>query len=212
MGFLDHTTNNIIVDAVLTDEGRAKLASASGLSIIKYAFADTEVDYTLLKKYGEVVGKEKIEKNTPIFEASTSGSVASRHTLLTDSAAANVENISITGPTEAPVGSNTTYKYIVTFKNFDPNQTLDVDIVYTFGAWIVDGNGVLSNDFLVGDPNQLLKRGTFSAGATTDANGEAVLTVVMIDSPFSAGTKYASFEIIERGGVTSSAATLTIEK
>ena len=29
MGFLDHSTNNIIVDAVLTDVGREKLADAS---------------------------------------------------------------------------------------------------------------------------------------------------------------------------------------
>lgn len=74
MGFLDHTTNNIIVDAVLTDKGREKLAQSGtggGLNIVKYAFADNEVDYTLLKKYGETVGKEKIEKNTPIFEANT---------------------------------------------------------------------------------------------------------------------------------------------
>ena len=28
MGFLDHSTNNIIVDAVLTDVGREKLAAA----------------------------------------------------------------------------------------------------------------------------------------------------------------------------------------
>ena len=84
MGFLDHTTNNIIVDAVLTDKGREKLARAEGLSIIKYAFADTEVDYTILQKYGEIVGKEKIEKNTPIFEANTANHIQTRHSLLTD--------------------------------------------------------------------------------------------------------------------------------
>ena len=84
MGFLDHTTNNIIVDAVLTDKGREKLAQSGaggGLNIVKYAFADNEVDYTLLKKYGETVGKEKIEKNTPIFEANTD-STASYNTLI----------------------------------------------------------------------------------------------------------------------------------
>ena len=84
MGFLDHTTNNIIVDAVLTDKGREKLAQSGaggGLNIVKYAFADNEVDYTLLKKYGETVGKEKIEKNTPIFEANTD-STASYSTLI----------------------------------------------------------------------------------------------------------------------------------
>ena len=70
MGFLDHTTNNIIVDAVLTDEGRKKLASASGLNIRQYAFADTEVDYTLLKKYGEIVGKENAFFRTDLVTGS----------------------------------------------------------------------------------------------------------------------------------------------
>ena len=75
MGFLDHSTNNIIVDAVLTDYGRQKLAnqgSAATKLIVQYAFADDEVDYSVITKYGVIVGKEKIEKNTPIFEASTS--------------------------------------------------------------------------------------------------------------------------------------------
>ena len=50
MGFLDHSTNNIIVDAVLTDLGRKKLASATTAEnfIETYAFADDEVDYLSL--------------------------------------------------------------------------------------------------------------------------------------------------------------------
>ena len=74
MGFLDHSTNNIIVDAVLTDYGRQKLASQGGAAtklVSYYAFADEEVDYSMITKYGVIVGKEKIEKNTPIFEATT---------------------------------------------------------------------------------------------------------------------------------------------
>ena len=73
MGFLDHSTNNIIVDAVLTDYGRSKLAANENMTevITSYGFADDEVDYTMIKKYGLIVGKEKIEKNTPVFEAST---------------------------------------------------------------------------------------------------------------------------------------------
>ena len=72
MGFLDHTTNNIILDAVLTDSGRQALARNDGsFSFIKFAFGDDEVDYTIIKKFGRVVGKEKIEKNTPIFEGLT---------------------------------------------------------------------------------------------------------------------------------------------
>ena len=72
MGFLDNSTNNIIVDAVLTEAGRRALSLNNGsFSIVKFALADDEVDYTLITQYGEQVGKEKIEKNTPIFEAST---------------------------------------------------------------------------------------------------------------------------------------------
>lgn len=72
MAFLDHTTNNIILDAVLTDSGRQALARNDGsFSFIKFAFGDDEVDYTIIPKFGRVVGKEKIEKNTPVFEGLT---------------------------------------------------------------------------------------------------------------------------------------------
>ena len=87
MGFLDHSTNNIIVDAVLTDVGREKLAAATTAEnfIASYAFADDEVDYTLIKKYGTIVGKEKIEKNTPVFEASTNAELGVKFFLETSS-------------------------------------------------------------------------------------------------------------------------------
>lgn len=87
MGFLDHSTNNIIVDAVLTDVGREKLASATSATnfIAQYAFADDEIDYTMIKKYGTVVGKEKIEKNTPVFEASTNAELGVKYYLATSS-------------------------------------------------------------------------------------------------------------------------------
>lgn len=87
MGFLDHSTNNIIVDAVLTDVGRRKLASATTAEnfVASYAFADDEIDYTMIKKYGTIVGKEKIEKNTPIFEASTSAELGVKYFLKTSS-------------------------------------------------------------------------------------------------------------------------------
>lgn len=85
MGFLDHSTNNIIVDAVLTDVGREKLAAATTAEnfVAAYAFADDEVDYTMIKKYGTIVGKEKIEKNTPVFEASTNAELGVKYYLAT---------------------------------------------------------------------------------------------------------------------------------
>jgi hypothetical protein len=77
MGYLDHSTNNIIVDAVLTDIGREFLARNDGsFSIVKFALGDDEVDYTMIRKFGRTVGKEKIEKNTPVFEAQTNASLA----------------------------------------------------------------------------------------------------------------------------------------
>ena len=74
MGFLDHSTNNIILDAVLTDKGRQLLANGVGnFSIAKFALADDEVDYNIIEQFGRTVGKEKIEKNTPVLEACTTG-------------------------------------------------------------------------------------------------------------------------------------------
>lgn len=83
MGFLDHSTNNIIVDAVLTDEGRRRLSANNGsFSIDAFAFGDDEVDYGLIKKYGRAVGKEKISKNTPVFEGLTLGNLEQKYKLI----------------------------------------------------------------------------------------------------------------------------------
>ena len=83
MGYLDHSTNNIILDAVLTDYGRSQLAKANGsFSISYFSLGDDELDYSLIKKYGRTVGKEKIEKNTPIFEALTNENLALKYSLV----------------------------------------------------------------------------------------------------------------------------------
>jgi len=83
MGFLDHSTNNIILDAVLTDIGREFMSRNDGsFSIVKFAMSDEEVDYTIIRKYGRTIGKEKIEKNTPVFEALTNPNVAQKYRLI----------------------------------------------------------------------------------------------------------------------------------
>ena len=83
MGFLDNSTNNIIVDAVLTDYGRELLARNDGsFSIVKFALGDDEVDYSIIKKFGRTVGKEKVEKNTPIFEAQTNQNLGLKYKLV----------------------------------------------------------------------------------------------------------------------------------
>lgn len=83
MGFLDGTSNNIILDAVLTDTGRQFLAKNDGsFAIVKFALGDDEVNYNIIEKYGRTVGKEKIEKNTPVFEALTNQNFAQKYRLI----------------------------------------------------------------------------------------------------------------------------------
>lgn len=83
MGWLDNSTNNIILDAVLTDYGREALARNNGsFNIVKFSLGDDEVNYGIIKKYGRTIGREKIEKNTPVFEALTNQNLALKHKLI----------------------------------------------------------------------------------------------------------------------------------
>lgn len=83
MGFLQNSTNNILLDAVLTDTGRQFLArNDNSFSIVKFALGDDEVDYSVIQKFGRTVGSEKIEKNTPIFEALTNQNFAQKYRLI----------------------------------------------------------------------------------------------------------------------------------
>lgn len=80
MGFLNHATNNIIIDAVLTERGREKLALNDGtFRISAFSFGDDEIDYSIIEKYGLSIGKEKIIKNTPIYEANPNENIALKH-------------------------------------------------------------------------------------------------------------------------------------
>lgn len=83
MGFLQQDSNSIILDAVLTDKGREFLARNDGsFSVVSFALGDDEVDYSIIQKFGRTIGKEKIEKNTPVFEALTNESIALKHRLV----------------------------------------------------------------------------------------------------------------------------------
>ena len=88
MGYLDNSTNNIILDAVLTDFGRQALARNDGsFRVAKFSLGDDEVNYGIITKYGRTIGREKIEKNTPIFEAQTNANLALKY-----------KNVSISNP------------------------------------------------------------------------------------------------------------------
>ena len=110
MGFLDHSTNNIIVDAVLTDLGRQALSRNDGsFSIFQFALGDDEIDYSIIQKFGRTVGKEKIEKNTPVLEALTQGSLGLKNKII---------SISNEYLTHIPVLEFTSSENPVTFSRF----------------------------------------------------------------------------------------------
>jgi hypothetical protein len=130
MGFLNQTTNNIIVDAVLTDLGRQFLARNDGsFNIVKFALADNEVDYTIIEQYGTNVGKDKIEKNTPVFEASTNSNIALKYKLVSISNPALTYmpaiSISFVNATVDAVSN------IVSISRLSQNPTFDIQINQT---------------------------------------------------------------------------------
>jgi hypothetical protein len=115
MGFLDHSTNNIILDAVLTDTGRQFMSRNDGsFSLSKFALGDDEVNYSIIKKYGRTVGKEKIEKNTPVFEALTNQSQAQKHKLISVSNPNLIRLPSLTLTGDSTLNNNTVTIYTTT--------------------------------------------------------------------------------------------------
>lgn len=169
MGFLDNTTNNIIIDAVLTDLGRQKLAAANGsFSIASFSLADDEIDYGLIKKFGRTVGKEKIEKNTPIFEAMTNQSVAMKYRLV------GAENNSVLSVAYLPVlKSDSTPSLIKSVNNSLPSAVVRIDLYYngSTGASTVPAS-MIQNSYKIKVPDRffVLKN---AVGGTLDTSQTA---------------------------------------
>ncbi len=206
MGFLDHTTNNIIVDAVLTDKGREKLANATtgGLKIIKYAFADNEVDYTLLEKYGEIVGKEKIEKNTPIFEASTS--IGEQHyKLLKDFGSGTLPAITLSQDT-ASAGADLTVKVLMqnyTFGTYTMTIYYNSNIVSPYNY-----SGTISNSGVDSDIKVIYQ--TVTQSSTTQADTSFSVDFVKKSGTNYSGSKEAHIVVKSDDGTTSMASNFTL--
>ncbi len=152
MGILQNDTNNIILDAVLTDTGRAFLAKNDGsFSIVKFAVGDDEVDYGIITKYGRTVGQEKIEKNTPVFEALTNASYAQKYRCLSVSNPnlIRLPKMELTGEGVdstakiISIGNTTTRRRQVTL-NQTINDESSIDVELRDQAFVVE----MSNMFL----------------------------------------------------------------
>ncbi len=79
MAFLDNS-GDILLDAVLTDEGRKRLAAGDGsFRIVKFALGDTEIDYALYQNSNSAAGRHPSGSayydlsilQTPVLEAFT---------------------------------------------------------------------------------------------------------------------------------------------
>jgi hypothetical protein len=139
VGFLDSTTNSIILDAVLTDAGRAALARNDGsFSVHKFALGDDEVNYSVISKFGRSVGAERIEKLTPVFEALTNNTQALKHKLVSISNPnlLRLPSISLSGDSAVDgqsstvtLGRNTQKTSTVTLEQIITNEsTIDVEL------------------------------------------------------------------------------------
>ena len=84
MAFLDNS-GDIILDAVLTDTGRARLAKGDGtFKITKYALGDDEIDYSLYNS-SHASGSAYYDleiMQTPLLEAFTNNTSSMKHKLI----------------------------------------------------------------------------------------------------------------------------------
>jgi hypothetical protein len=84
MAFLDNS-GDIILDAVLTDTGRMRLAKGDGtFKIVKFALSDDEIDYSLFNKShpsGSAYYDLEIMQ-TPVLEAFTNNTSTMKHKLI----------------------------------------------------------------------------------------------------------------------------------
>lgn len=81
--FLD-SSGDIILDAVLTDYGRQLLAKGDGsFNIVKFAFADDEIDYSRWDATATTTLKDVDILSTPVLEAFTNNAASMKSKLLT---------------------------------------------------------------------------------------------------------------------------------
>ncbi len=83
MGFQDNS-DEIIVDAVLTDQGRERLARNDGsFEIVRYRFADDEIDYRFWNELTSSDSKDLKILDTPVLEASVHETIGLKYPLIT---------------------------------------------------------------------------------------------------------------------------------
>jgi hypothetical protein len=119
MGLLDNS-GDILIDSVLTDLGREKLARNDGsFEIVRYAFGDDEIDYAFFVANTGSLQQDINILNTPIFEASVNEKFALKYQLLSISnpdlkflpyLASNVTSLTLGEKLDSQVGKTLEFK------------------------------------------------------------------------------------------------------
>jgi hypothetical protein len=161
MGWLDNSTNNIILDAVLTDYGRQALARNDGsFRIAKFALGDDEINYGIIKKYGRTIGREKIEKNTPVFEAFTNQNIGLKYRLISAPRPfVYLPRLNLVSTTQNSVSLTTSGDSVLAFIRLEQQPqggetSIDADILETnFDVYVPDMFLTIQNQSAVGTPD-----------------------------------------------------------
>lgn len=187
MGFLDHSSTNITVDAVLTDTGRQFLAKNDGsFKVVYFSLGDDEIDYSIIKKFGRVIGKNKIELNTPIFEAQTNSAYAIKYECTT---ANNPDlkyfpNLALSSPTSnftlTDAMSSNSKELTFEIKSNDPSLPLDTSLA--------------DSVFLVKLPNMFVSIN----GSTPDHIDSNGVAYYRIQANTSTSTPTCKFTVVKR--------------
>lgn len=182
MGWLDNSTNNIILDAVLTDYGRQALArNDNSFKIAKFGLGDDEVNYGIITKYGRTIGREKIEKNTPVFEAFTNQNIALKYKLISSPIPLlYLPKFSLVGATSVALSSgvngiNTFRISIEQAMSTNAQSTIPSDFIETnFNVYIPDLFLTIANVNAVASDNNRIS--LYNLSTTTTSNGRPQLT------------------------------------
>ena len=199
MGFINHATNNIIIDAVLTERGRELLSQNNGsFNITSFAFGDDEVDYSLISKFGMNVGKEKIEKNTPVMEANPNENLALKYPLIT-----LTNPVSTTSHIPTIIRTDDVNNSVISLVNVSSNSTdfnYDIQLrTHLDNTSGIDLTGLVDTTFLIKMNNNLI-RVTGIQPIDTDMNGVAsyIVTTSNEGATFT-GQRFFNFNIFANG-------------
>lgn len=157
MAFLDNS-GDIILDAVLTDTGRMRLAKGDGsFRIVKFALADDEIDYSLYDK-NNTSGSAYYDLEilqTPILEAFTNNASSMKSKLLSISRNNLLYlpvikvNDQVNGSSNYAVSSLVTNGYLLAVDEDTEELLANTSLTYTYGGTTenISNKGIL-NGFL----------------------------------------------------------------